>query len=75
MKKLNDLKDASEIQFKRNFSIEKIFFGDSLVEQLIEGKIFPKNDPVIKLVPKMKPKGKLIVSLIKKLTLLLLELF
>ena len=39
-KKLNDLKDVSEIQFKRNFSIEKIFFGDSLVEQLIEGKIY-----------------------------------
>ena len=32
-------------------------------------------DPVMKLNPRMKPIGKLTVSFIKKLTLLLLELF
>ena len=43
--------------------------------KFIVGKRLPKIDPVIKLVPIMKLRGNLIVSLIKKLTLFLLELF
>lgn len=40
-----------------------------------EDKRLPKIEPVMKLVPMIKLRGKLTVSFINKLTLLLLELF
>ena len=37
--------------------------------------ILPKIEPLMKLIPIMKPTGRFMVSLINRLTLLLLELF
>ena len=63
--------------------ISRIIFNDqlialwiySLLNKLFIDKAFPSKEPLIKLTPIIKLTGKLTVSLIKKLTFDLLELF